>query len=43
MRLPYEVVMEMSESEAEGYVDAWLELNGGKKEKTYLVKRNRKG
>lgn len=42
MRLPYDAVMEMSEGDAEEYLDAWLEINGGKKTKTYLVKRSRK-
>lgn len=43
MRLPYDVVVEMSEEEAEGYIDAWLELSGEKKKKSYVVKRGQKG
>ncbi|MBI5234732.1 MAG: hypothetical protein HY886_00575 [Deltaproteobacteria bacterium] len=38
MRVPYDVVMEMSETEAEGYIEAWLEINGSPKKKVYQVK-----
>lgn len=43
MRIPYETAVEMSEAEAEGYLEAWLELNGGKRKKTYRVRRPHKG
>ncbi len=37
MRVPYNVVMEMSEQEAEGWIEAWMELNGPAKKKVYKV------
>lgn len=43
MRLPYDLIMEMSEEAAEGYIDAWLDLNGEKRKKSYVVKRDRRG
>ncbi len=41
MRVPYDVVMEMSEAEAEGYIEAWIELNGPPKKKVYQVRKTR--
>lgn len=39
MRVPYEAALEMDESAAAGYIEAWVEINGGQKKKVYQVLR----
>lgn len=40
MRVPYEAAMDMGETEAEGYIEAWLEISGTRKKKVYQVRKS---
>ena len=39
MRVPYEAAVEMDETEAVGYIEAWLEISGSPKKKVYQVRK----
>lgn len=42
LHLPYDAIMEMTEVDANAYLDVWLDINEGEK-KVYRVRKGRKG